>query len=72
MADEVVVSGEEDLCHYVAVIAKVLEGILRAQVIKAVGLWLPVMADMAIGTIAVLLNDGVAFLNEFKADLPAA
>lgn len=64
--NKLVVSGEEDFCHDVAVVSKVLEGILCSQIIKAVGLWLPFLIDVTKGMVAVLLYYRITFLDEIK------
>ena len=71
MFDEEVVAGKEDLCHDVAVVAEVFEGVFGSQVVKAVSSRLTFVIVVPKGLVAVFFDDGVSFANELERDLSA-
>jgi len=69
--DKVIVPGQENFAHDIALIAVVLEGAFGAQVIEAMSMWLRWSCCICVGMAAVALNDFVTVFDKVEGDFAA-
>jgi hypothetical protein len=71
VVDKMVVPGQENFSHDVALIAVVLEGAFCAQIIKAMNMWLWWTGCGVVGMAAETLNDFVTVFDKVEGDFAA-